>query len=149
KNAYLAETVTRGDIENSITAVGKLNALRSVNVGAQVSGQLQSLKVEIGDTVTEGQLLAEIDPSPSEKKLEMGSAQLDNLNAQLLSKQAQRDLKKVNAERQRSLFKTRNTSQSSIDQADAELAIAEADVKALRAQIRQQEAQLDSYRVDL
>lgn len=149
KNAYLAETVRHGDIENAITAVGTINPSRSINVGAQVSGQLQSLKVEIGDTVTEGQLLAEIDPSPSEKRLEMARAQLDNLKAQLLNKQAQLLFKKANAERQRSLLKTRSVSQSIIDQADAELAMADADVKALSAQIRQQEAQVDSYRVDL
>lgn len=149
KNAYLAETVRRGNIENAITAVGKINPSRSINVGAQVSGQLQSLKVEIGDSVTEGQLLAEIDPSPSEKRLEMAQAQLDNLKAQLLNKQAQLELKKLNAARQRSLLKTRSVSQSIIDQADAELTMADADVRALSAQIRQQEAQVDSYRVDL
>ncbi len=94
KSSYLAETVARGDIENAITAVGTLSALRSINVGAQVSGQLKSVKVEVGDAVTQGQLIAEIDPSPFEKKVEIASAQLDNLKAQLLSKQAQLTLKK-------------------------------------------------------
>ncbi|MFS2325193.1 efflux RND transporter periplasmic adaptor subunit [Brucella sp. H1_1004] len=149
KSTYLAETVERGNIENSITAVGTLSALRSVNVGAQVSGQLKSVKVDIGDTVKQGDLLAEIDPSPFEKKMEIASAQLDNLKAQLVSKQAQLTLKKANAARQRSLLASRNASQSTIDQADAELAVADADVKALSAQIRQQEAQLSSAKVDL
>jgi len=149
KSTYLAETVERGNIENSITAVGTLSALRSVNVGAQVSGQLKSVKVDIGDTVKQGDLLAEIDPSPFEKKMEIASAQLDNLKAQLLSKQAQLTLKKSNAARQRSLLATKNASQSTIDQADADLAVADADVKALSAQIRQQEAQLASDKVDL
>ncbi|MCL7998379.1 efflux RND transporter periplasmic adaptor subunit [Brucella sp. 21LCYQ03] len=149
KSTYLAETVERGNIENSITAVGTLSALRSVNVGAQVSGQLKSVKVDIGDTVKQGDLLAEIDPSPFEKKMEIASAQLDNLKAQLLSKQAQLKLKKSNAARQRSLLATKNASQSTIDQADADLAVADADVKALSAQIRQQEAQLASDKVDL
>ena len=149
KSTYLAETVERGNIENSITAVGTLSALRSVNVGAQVSGQLKSVKVDIGDTVKQGDLLAEIDPSPFEKKMEIASAQLDNLKAQLLSKQAQLTLKKSNAARQRSLLASRNASQSTIDQADADLAVADADVKALSAQIRQQEAQLASDKVDL
>lgn len=149
KNTYLAETVQRGNIEDSITAVGKLSALRSINVGAQVSGQLKSVKVNIGDEVQQGDLIAEIDPSPFEKKVEIASAQLDNLKAQLLSKQAQLTLKKSNAARQRSLLATRNASQSTIDQADADLAMAEADVKALSAQIRQQEAQLASDKVDL
>ncbi|MEN5277409.1 efflux RND transporter periplasmic adaptor subunit [Brucella sp. TWI432] len=149
QSAYLAETVQRGNIEDSITAVGKLNALRSINVGAQVSGQLKSVKVEVGDEVKQGDLIAEIDPSPFEKKVEISSAQLDNLKAQLLSKQAQLTLKKANAARQRSLLATRNASQSTIDQADADLSMAEADVKALSAQIRQQEAQLASDKVDL
>lgn len=149
KSTFLAEAVTRGNIEDSITAVGKLSALRSINVGAQVSGQLKSVKVEIGNDVKQGDLIAEIDPSPFEKKVEIASAQLDNLKAQLLSKQAQLALKKSNAARQRSLLATRNASQSTIDQADADLAMAEADVKALSAQIRQQEAQLASDTVDL
>ena len=149
QSAYLAETVERGNIENSITAVGKLSALRSINVGAQVSGQLKSVKVEVGDQVKQDDLIAEIDPSPFEKKVEIASAQLDNLKAQLLNKQAQLTLKKSNAARQRTLLATRNASQSTIDQADADLAMAEADVKALNAQIRQQEAQLSSDKVDL
>ncbi|WP_139973724.1 MULTISPECIES: efflux RND transporter periplasmic adaptor subunit [Brucella/Ochrobactrum group] len=149
KTSYLAETVKRGDIENAITAVGTLSALRSINVGAQVSGQLKSVKVEVGDQVKQGQLIAEIDPSPFEKKVEIASAQLDNLKAQLLSKEAQLTLKKANAARQRSLLATRGVSQSTVDQADADLAMADADVKALGAQIRQQEAQLASDKVDL
>lgn len=148
-SSYLAEPVTRGNIENAITSVGTLNALRSINVGAQVSGQLKSVKVEVGDQVKQGQLIAEIDPSPFEKKVEISSAQLDNLKAQLLSKNAQLTLKKLNAKRQKSLLVTRGVSQATVDQADADLAVAEADVKALSAQIRQQEAQLASDKVDL
>ncbi|AOG53275.1 MULTISPECIES: efflux RND transporter periplasmic adaptor subunit [Brucella] len=149
KSSYLAETVTRGDIENAITAVGTLSALRSVNVGAQVSGQLKSVKVEVGDHVKQGQLIAEIDPSPFEKKVEIAGAQLDNLKAQLLSKDAQLTLKKLNAARQKSLLATRGVSQTTVDQANADLLMAEAEVKALNAQIRQQEAQLASDKVDL
>lgn len=149
KSSYLAETVTRGDIENAITAVGTLSALRSVNVGAQVSGQLKSVKVEVGDHVKQGQLIAEIDPSPFEKKVEIAGTQLDNLKAQLLSKDAQLTLKKLNAARQKSLLATRGVSQATVDQANADLLMAEAEVKALNAQIRQQEAQLASDKVDL
>lgn len=149
KSSYLAETVTRGDIENAITAVGTLSALRSVNVGAQVSGQLKSVKVEVGDHVKQGQLIAEIDPSPFEKKVEIAGAQLDNLKAQLLSKDAQLTLKKLNAARQKSLLATRGVSQATVDQANADLLMAEAEVKALNAQIHQQEAQLASDKVDL
>ncbi|WP_246710957.1 efflux RND transporter periplasmic adaptor subunit [Mesorhizobium sp. RMAD-H1] len=146
---YLTEPVTRGDIENAITAVGTLKAVKDVNVGAQVSGQLKSVLVEVGDKVRENQLIAEIDPRSIETKVEISSAQVDNLKAQLLSKQAQLVLKRANAERQKTLLATRGVSQATVDQANADLAAAEADVKALQAQIRMQEAQLAGDKVDL
>ncbi|MFK4825246.1 efflux RND transporter periplasmic adaptor subunit [Paenochrobactrum sp. BZR 588] len=147
--AQLTQKVVRGDIENAITAVGTLKALRSVNVGAQVSGQLKSVKVEVGDQVTKSQLLAEIDPAPIEKRVEMSSAQLENLEAQLISREAQAKIKKLNADRQRALLATRGVSKATVEQADADQVMAEADVKSLRAQIRQQQAQVESEKVDL
>lgn len=147
--AQLTQKVVRGDIENAITAVGTLKALRSVNVGAQVSGQLKSVKVEVGDQVTKGQLLAEIDPAPIEKRVEMSSAQLENLQAQLISREAQAKIKKLNADRQRALLASRGVSKATVEQAEADQVMAEADVKSLRAQIRQQQAQVESEKVDL
>ena len=149
KSTRLTEKVTLGNIENTITAVGTLKALRSVNVGAQVSGQLKTVEVEVGDQVKKGQLLAEIDPASLEKRVEMSSAQLDNLNAQLLSKEAQREIKELNIKRQRLLLTSRGVSQAVVDQAEADLKIAEAEVSGLKAQIRQQQAQLGSEKVDL
>jgi len=55
-------TVTLGDIEENVTAQGKLEPKEFVDVGAQVTGQLQKIYVQIGDNVTAGQLLAQIDP---------------------------------------------------------------------------------------
>lgn len=145
----LTEPVTRGDIENAVTSVGKLKPIKDVNVGAQVSGQLKSVQVEVGDLVKQNQLIAEIDPSSIQTKVEISTAQVDNLKAQLVSKQAQLILKRANAERQKSLLATRGVSQATVDQAIADLAAADADVKALQAQIRMQEATLAGDKVDL
>lgn len=62
KPVYLTSPVIRADLENAVLATGVLQGVKQVDVGAQVSGQLKSLKVEIGDQVTKGQWLAEIDP---------------------------------------------------------------------------------------
>ena len=62
-------TVSRGDIESSVTAIGTLQPRRYVDVGAQASGQIRAIKVEVGDAVQEGQLLVEIDPSTQQAKL--------------------------------------------------------------------------------
>ncbi|MGH8361165.1 MAG: biotin/lipoyl-binding protein, partial [Pseudomonas sp.] len=63
-------TVTRGDIESSVTALGTLQPRRYVDVGAQASGQIQKIHVEAGAQVKEGQLLVEIDPSTQKAKLD-------------------------------------------------------------------------------
>lgn len=59
---YITIPVRYGDIEQTVIASGTLNAVNQVSVGSQVSGQLKSLKVALGDQVTQGQLIAEIDP---------------------------------------------------------------------------------------
>lgn len=58
-------SVTRNDIESSVTALGTLQPRRYVDVGAQASGQIRKLHVEVGDQVKAGQLLVEIDPRPN------------------------------------------------------------------------------------
>ncbi|UXN62206.1 efflux RND transporter periplasmic adaptor subunit [Phyllobacterium zundukense] len=145
----ITQAVVRGDIENAVTAVGTLDSIKSVDAGAQVSGQLKVLHVEIGDTVTQNQLIGEIDPATIQNRIEIDQAELANLQAQLISKNAQLVLKQANIERQRNLVATRSVSQSTLDQAIADLAAAEADVNALAAQIRKQQATLAGDQVDL
>ncbi|MQV63401.1 macrolide transporter subunit MacA [Sinorhizobium meliloti] len=145
----ITQAVTRGDIEESVTAVGTLDAVKSVDAGAQVSGQLKSLHVGIGDKVEQNQLIAEIDPASIENRIEIDEAELANLEAQLVSKKAQLVLKQANIERQRNLVATNSVSQSTLDQAVADHAAAGADVQAIEAQIRKQKATLAGDRVDL
>src|SRR5690606_10745483 len=76
-------TVTLGNIEASITALGTLQPREYVDVGTQVSGQLLRLHVELGDQVEQGQLLAEIDPTLFEAKVNAVRAQLTSQRAQL------------------------------------------------------------------
>src|SRR5690349_3673592 len=58
----LASTpASRSDIENTVIATGTLEAAQLVSVGAQVSGQIKSVKVRLGDQVKAGKLIAEID----------------------------------------------------------------------------------------
>src|SRR5262245_20295225 len=75
--------VVLGDIEKSVTALGSLQPKNYVDVGAQVSGQLKRVHVEIGDRVQKGDLLAEIDPTVFETRVRTDKANLENLKAQL------------------------------------------------------------------
>ena len=135
-------TATRGDVEDVVTAVGNLTPLTSVDVGAQVSGQLETLHVKIGDDVMKGQLLAEIDSSVMGAKVEADKAQLQNFQAQLAEKQSQLALARVQADRQEKLFAIGGTSKDLLDQAQAAAKVADAQVRSVQAQIGQSESSL-------
>ncbi|HEX3484588.1 MAG TPA: efflux RND transporter periplasmic adaptor subunit [Micropepsaceae bacterium] len=135
-------TVTRGDIEDVVTAVGSLTPLNSVDVGAQVSGQLVKLNVQIGDDVQKGALLAEIDTAVAAAKVDADAAQLRNFQAQLAEKQSQAALAQLQAGRQTRLMADNATSQDAFDTAVAAAKVAEAQVKSIEAQINQSQSTL-------
>lgn len=141
--------VERGDIEDSITALGTLQPRDYVDVGTQVSGQLRKLHVEIGDEVEEGALLAEIDPAVYESRVAADEAQLRSLKAQLDEREAQRRLAEQQFNRQAGLLKARATSQEAYQSAEASLKVARAQIEALKAQIAQTESTLRGNRANL
>lgn len=138
----LVVTVTKGDIEDSVTALGNLQPSQYVDVGAQVSGQLKVLHVDIGDMVKKGDLLAEIDSTVAAAKVEADKAQLNNLRAQLLDKQSTLALNSANAQRQTRLKAENANSASDYDAAQAAMRSSGAQVQAVSAQIAQSESTL-------
>ena len=149
-DTVVTETPVRGDIENSVTASGLLSPIKDVDVGAQVSGQLKSLKVEIGDSVKQGQLIAEIDSASIETQIEIAEAELANLRGPDDRQDRRRWFSvRANLTRQRALVAGNSAAQSALDEAVAALATAEANVDALKAQIRKQQATLKDARISL
>ena len=135
-------TAQRGDIEDVVTAVGTLTPILTVDVGAQVSGQLEKFSVQIGSEVKKGDLLAEIDSSVMSAKVDADKAQLQNFQSQLAEKQSQLALAQLQAGRQQRLMADNATSQDALDTAQAAAKVADAQVKSVQAQIQQSESQL-------
>lgn len=135
-------TVQRGDVLETVSALGNLQPREYVDLGAQVSGQLKTIHVEIGQEVKKGDLLAEIDPVVLNAKVEAGRASLASQKAQLLDKEAQRDLAGQTLERQRKLVATRSVSETTFESAEAAARSAEAQVEMLKAQIAQTQSTL-------
>src|ERR1700749_1070871 len=71
---YLTEKAALSDLEKTVIGTGSLQPLNIVDVGAQATGQIQSLKVELGDAVKKGQLIAVIDPQIQENTLRNAEA---------------------------------------------------------------------------
>lgn len=142
-------TVTQGDIEKTVTSLGKLKPKDYVDVGTQVSGQLKLVRVKIGERVNKGDLIAEIDPTVYETRIRTGKANLDNLRAQLVQQQAEAELAKRQAERNRALLQERAISQETVEENEAAYQVATAKVQATRAQIRASQATLDGDAANL
>ncbi|EXJ48652.1 hlyD secretion family protein, partial [Vibrio parahaemolyticus VPTS-2010_2] len=77
---YATEVVRKGNIEKAVLANGMLQASKLVNVGAQVSGQIQRLAVNLGDEIKQGDLIAQIDSLTQQNSLKEAQASLNSLN---------------------------------------------------------------------
>ncbi len=140
--SILTAAVTRGDIEDTITATGTLQPKDYVDVGTQVSGQLKKLRVEIGTMVQKGQLLAEIDPSVYQSKVDADRAQLLNQQAQIADRQAQLQLAKLQFVRQQNMARDNATTTEALQSAEATQQSALAQLNAIKAQRQQTESTL-------
>ncbi len=80
---YITGTIVRGTLEDAVSSTGTLQAKEYVDIGAQVSGILQKIHIQIGQTVNKGDLLAEIDPTLFQAQMVQGEASLANLAAQM------------------------------------------------------------------
>ncbi|MNS63546.1 Macrolide export protein MacA [compost metagenome] len=149
RDGLVTVQVSRTDIESSVTALGTLQPRRYVDVGAQASGQIHKIHVEVGDRVKEGQLLVEIDPSTQQAKLDAGRFSIENLKAQLQEQRAQHDLARQKHQRQQNLAAGGATREEDVQTAQAELRATQARVDMFQAQIRQAEASLRSDQAEL
>src|SRR5690349_256684 len=131
-----------GDIDKTVTAVGSLKAKEYVDVGTQVSGRVEKIHVAIGDRVSKGDLIAEIDPTVYQSTVRKDRANLDNLKAQLGQQSAELALALVQLDRNARMLASKAVSQDTVDQAQAAAKVAAAKVNATSAQIKAAEATL-------
>ena len=134
--SYQAATVTRGSITQLVTATGTLNPVVNVQVGSQVSGNIQKLFADFNSEVKAGQTVAQIDPA-------LFQAAVTQAEGDLATAQAGLELAKVNATRIEQLFKQKNSSQQDLDAAVAALHQGEGSVKIKQGALDKAKADLD------
>ncbi|MGR7922805.1 efflux RND transporter periplasmic adaptor subunit [Zobellella denitrificans] len=148
-SAPVTVAVLQGELVDQVTATGVLQPSDYVDVGAQVSGQLKVIHVEVGDKVRAGDLLAEIDPTVYLAQVDASRAQLRNQRAQLKDREAQLTLARLQHRRQQNLMAENATSREALQTAEAGLRSAEAQIEALKAQISQTESSLRADEANL
>ncbi|PWR21867.1 efflux RND transporter periplasmic adaptor subunit [Zavarzinia compransoris] len=146
---YVTAAVGRGDIEDTVSALGNLQPRDYVDVGTQVSGQLKVIHAEVGDQVKQGDLLAEIDPTVYQSRVAADEAQLLALKAQLADREAQAVLAGQQLKRQRTLWAQRATTEEALQSAEAAAKSADAAIDQIKAQILQTESTLRGDQANL
>lgn len=149
EQGYRTEAVTRGEIRTAISATGTLSATATVDVGTQVSGILQSVDVDYNDAVKKDQVIARIDPSTYQARLEQAGASLASARAGLNEAQASARNAEADYKRKAELLKRQLISRTDADLALAARDQARARIVSANAQVRQQQATVDSARLDL
>ncbi|MBC9247664.1 efflux RND transporter periplasmic adaptor subunit [Paracoccus sp. 11-3] len=141
--------VTRATIEQTVLANGILKPSRLVAVGAQVSGRITAVDVQLGQDVQAGDLIAEIDSVTQTNELRTAQAALANMQAQLKERQANLTLANTTLERQREMVQRRASAQSELDTADADVSVLEAQIEALNAQIEQARVAIENAQANV
>jgi HlyD family secretion protein len=163
EDPYRTEAVRRGEIVRSVSASGKLEALVTVEVGSQISGQVTQVLVDYNDRVRRGQAMAVLDPQNQRSSVEQSQAAIAAANAGvaqqqagLAQAQAQVSLAQAEYDRQKFLFDrgiiaqaALDTAQASLTQARAQVRTAQAAITSARAQVQQQQAQLRANQATL
>ena len=133
---YQTTTVTRGTIIQAVTATGTLNPVVNVQVGSQISGNIQKLSVDFNSPVKAGQVVAEIDPAVFQAAVLQAQGDLDNAKAAL-------ELARLTQQRMEQLVAKQNSSQSELDQANAALHQSDAIVKIKEGALQKAKVDLD------
>ncbi len=175
--SYRSAKIERGSLQAAVSASGTVTPVTQVQVSSQVSGQIKELLVDFNSEVTQGQLIARLDPETFEYRLRQASADLEAARASVLTAQAnvmqataqvgkarvdvqeaQRDLERkqdlvaknfVSAvEAERASALVRTLAES-LKATDAQVAVARAQAQNAQAIVKQRDAQLAQARIDL
>src|SRR6267378_4511662 len=145
---YMTAKVERGNLRNTVTATGALQAVTTVQVGSQASGTISALNVDFNSKVKQGQVIAQLDPSVSKAQVDQARANLQQARASL-----QQSIASVAGSRagvsdaQAKALAARSTvlnNQSGVSGAQANLAVLKAQLDDALAFLKQQDYLLKS-----
>lgn len=135
QSAYLTDSPSRGEIVETVSANGTVNPVTLVSVGTQVSGTALKVLADFNDTVSQGQVLVELDPAAYEARVRQARAALDAAQASL-------ELARANEARSRDLFDKGYVARQDLDQSRQAWKSAQAQVEQARAQLADAEVDL-------
>ena len=152
--SYRTEKLTRGEIVSGVTASGAINAVKTVQVGAQVSGIISRLHVDFNSRVRKGEIIAEIDPALFQAQMEQARAALvmaeaNTVKAQASLAQAAQANKRATSLSAQGIISTedREAAEANLDSAAAQVGAAKAAAEQQKAALSMAKANLDYTRI--
>jgi HlyD family secretion protein len=151
-----AEAVKARNLEAIVSASGKLQAKRFVNMSAVQMGRVTRLAVEEGDRVKAGQFLLQIDPNILRGSVQRGEAAvagarsgLEQARVGVTTAEANLALARDQAKRQRELWKDGLTTREALDQAESMLKVRETELQARQSEVRSREHMIQQETAEL
>jgi HlyD family secretion protein len=146
---YETATLRRGPIVVQVTASGTVSALKTVQVGSQVSGRVAELHADFNDTVKKGQLLARLDTQIFKAALEQARASYAVARSNVLKAQAQLAESERQLARHQALAAENFLAQETLDTAVTSATVARAALAGARAQAQQSAANVSQAELNL
>jgi HlyD family secretion protein len=157
------EQIRTRDLDAVVSASGKIQAERTVNVSSDTVGRVVNLAVNEGDRVTKGQFLLQIDPKTLRSRVDNGEASLkaaqvtlDQMQQSVETGRAQLELARQNLKRQQDLWEQQLTTRELLDKAVNDVKVSESTLSerektanAQSSRIAQERANLNSAEYDL
>ena len=145
---YMSAKVERGNLRNSVTATGVLQAVTTVQVGSQASGTISAIYVDFNSLVKKGQVVAQLDPATAQAQVQQARANLENARASLVQARAAVSASRAGtADAQAKLLQAKSTIQSQqagVSGAEANLAVLKAERDDAMSALRQQQSLAES-----
>jgi HlyD family secretion protein len=145
----LQAAVTEGDITEAAIATGTLSALRTVDIGTEVSGTVQKLDVDFNSIVHKGEVIAELDPALFQQDLDSAEAAKDRAQIDLEEEQATLEVDQHNLERVEALRTQDIETQQDREQAELQVKEDQAVIKQDQAAVAIANANIEQSKVDL
>ncbi len=141
--------VARGDVIESVGATGTLQAVKTVQVGSQVSGNIKALYADFNSIVKKGQIVAELDPSLLQTQTEQARANVIRSQADLDRLKVALEDARIKLKRTQSLAERKLVSPQELETAQVAVRSAEAQIKSSEASLSQSRASLNQNEVNL
>ena len=146
---YRTGQVEQGTLVQTVSASGVVEALVTIEVGSQISGQIMSISADFNDRVKAGQVLAELDPQTYQSRLRLGQADVAAGEATVKQAEAQAQQARQDLARRRSLASQGYYSAAALEAAESQARTTSAALEVARARVQQSRASLSTTQVDL